>query len=395
MKSRKDWWVFYQLRRLLYLINFLATTDSFELEQLLRVDDQQVIDSILNRSSKNQQSTNTTTDGKWCPETQGTSLHRWMCPYLEDPYWICELCGEQTETPVMTLSPTRLAPPIVPEWTVGASQSLTAPSNGSTAFRIQRNAGARTRKISVSTARRAPKLGLPRSIVRSKSARTERINQLRKSLEKKQEVPSSHTTSSSTKPAPAPARVKSTDVEYTDRKYLSKKKQQAMLVLQAYRGQCPVSTDIARVRRAWHELGLVEQLPAEWNTRSATSMLQVIKELGLKRNASDLGYFMVHVADYSVPNIDESALFVDFDRLLRAYLKTETQQLSSGGSHKRRALDCSYLLYQLLKQQQFPVLPEQVVCRDRVYHDDVYSRLARELTLSFVPLEHDSGARQL
>ena len=315
----------------------MPTDDSFSLAECLSADGQQVIDAILADRPLASSSSSLNTQPLFCPETNWTTPHRWVCPFLEDPYWVCELCAEQTQNPgVLPTSLLTVARETEPPVAV-ASPVVAVP------FRIQRATGSKRPK-------RSAKLGLPRSLAR-----------VRKMVE-------------------APGTMLTATVS-TDRKYLSKKKQQALQALQLYRGHTthPPSQEVLRkLREAWPETNS--------HDAPAPILVSLLNRLGLRRYGPDLHSLLKalgHPVKDAIGADIESSLLVDLDRVLRAYLRYETRQADT---HKRRQLDCSYLVYQLLKHRHIDVYEEQVQCRDREYHNVVYQTLAAELKLTFWPL---------
>ena len=265
------------------------------------------------------------------------------------------MCAEQTQSPSITM-PEPQAPLIIQTNTNNNNNNNNTDSP-TVPFRIQRTTGIKPRRNTGLPPKRLPKLGLPRSL-----ARIRRLIDSQKSHGAKEPTP--------------------------DRKYLSKKKQQAVQALQLYRGEAttpPPAEVMRKLREAW--------LHAVAQPTPALTLLHLLKQLHLKRYYPDLNYLLKQLSQPISATIDstiESTLLVDLDRVLRLYLKNETRQPESS---KRRPLDCSYLVYQLLRHQHVTVYPEQVVCRDRDYHNSVYEGLATELELSYWPLEvNDSSA---
>ncbi len=327
----------------------LTTAQSFSVEDCLAAVGQAVIDVILaggsvatgvSSSSSPPTPSRSTTH---CPDTSWTTHHQWYCPYLEDPYWICALCGEQTQCPSVLLPPAEERLEAVPEPTPPITTPTTTasthpppppPPPQPTPFRIQKQ---RTSGI---PPKRPPKLG-------GSLARIKRL------MDHPQVGSGS------------------------DRKYLSKKKQQAIQVLQLFRGDSSHidgSHILARVREAWCHRDTT--LPP------TVSMLAVLKQLNLTAHNPDLGYLLrrVNTDQSPIDQLLEPALLLDLDRVLRAYLRYE------GQSTKRRPLDCSYLVYQLLRHHGADVHCVQVTCRDLDYHNQVYPVLAGELKLGSWPI---------
>jgi len=179
---------------------------------------------------------------------------------------------------------------------------------------------------------------------------------------------------------------KSVSEQHSDRKYLSKKKNQARQVLQSFRGEPnePIPQDtLQKVSDEWKKQTESDPSP----TPPPVRMVSVLKSLNLKRHISDLQYFLhqvAHVDRIVITPAVEALVLIDRDRVLVAYLNLNSNQQAK--EPKRRPFDCSYLIYQLLRHHNVPVHSEQVVCRDREYHNTVYANIAQELGLTFYPL---------
>jgi hypothetical protein len=174
-------------------------------------------------------------------------------------------------------------------------------------------------------------------------------------------------------------------VEHNDRKYLSKKRSQAQDALKVFRGDAdtaPPDDIVQRVRERW---------TAEHDSSTATNseqMVAILQSLGYKRYLPNLSYFLLHLTQtpFTVVSSElEARVFTDFQRILHAYPTHETRDPKT---NKRRPLDCSYLLYQILRHHRVSVLPEQVSCRDCAYHNSVYEKLAKDLHLGYWPIDN-------
>ena len=349
-----------------------------------------------------------------CPGTSFLTPHAWECPFQEDPYWLCRLCGQQSEDPAGLGSSSATLSEAMPGL---RSKALSAsagvgqhPPATPSPFRIRAAGAPRAR---LPAARRSPRLvskhraalraeplslkssSRQESIHQSKSAKLElmarhrkaskeavlqRLKRSAKPLPRRAAVADKESDAADDdQEAPRHASSDSCTTDRSNRKYISKKKQQFLALLRSHQG-CPAApppADVVQQLRA--------ALPATGGKRADVEA--ALLHLGLQRFAQDAPYLALQlVGQQPEPLGDKEPLILqDLERLLGAYLKLPVLD-----SSKRKPLDCAYLLHQLLRHHGLTTATaEPSGLRDRpaaLYHDEVYATLSRSLGLSHFPL---------